>query len=153
MHDGRLREGKRFAHEAGEALTKGVVAPFHMIGLPAVLAHGRMLIRGQDRSVGFPKVMKTVGRTIGNRNSVPKALAGLATAVANRIRDDLPGATAERQPKPGLIDFADDKGPQFIEFPHIRRFGRKQSRCEGRLLIGFFLATRSRCCGIPQRYD
>jgi hypothetical protein len=54
----------------------------------------------------------------------------------------LAGATTQGKPEPGLIDFADDKGPQLVEFEHISRFGRNQGRFEGRFLIGFFLSKR-----------
>jgi hypothetical protein len=142
MHDRRFGEGQRFPHEASEPLSQGVVEPLDMIGLSTAFPGPRMLIGRQDRGISFPEVMKTMGGTVGGGDRIPKALAGLETAVTDGKGDHLPRAATERQPEPGLIQLTDDKRPEFIEFQHISRFGRNQGRFQGWFLIDFFLSRR-----------
>jgi hypothetical protein len=107
-HDG-LGKGEGFAHEPPKTLAQGVVAALDKGSLAALLADPCMLVGRKRRGIGLPKIMETMGQTVGLRNSVPQLATGRHRAVADGVGDDLPGASAQGEPEPGLIELAEDE--------------------------------------------
>jgi hypothetical protein len=66
-----------------------------------LFAHRRVLLLGDDRSVDFQKVRKTMALAILRRNGLPHPLARLFAPIPNGIGDHLTRPAAQGNPNPG----------------------------------------------------
>lgn len=109
MHQLRFREGQRFSNEARQPLAQGIIPAFDVRGLPRIFATRRMLLSRDDLLVSFPEIAVAVSAAIGHGNPLPKLAAGVRAAVTNKVSDDLPCRTAQRNPNPAFIGFFQNK--------------------------------------------
>src|SRR3954462_10375039 len=107
----RIGLGKRetLSHEASEPLPQGVVPPRDMCSQAALFAYCRMLLRGDNRRVSFPKVTVAMRRAILGRDLLPEFATGRPAPVADRIGHDLTGGATQGNPDPPLIGAFQDK--------------------------------------------
>ena len=73
-----------------------------MVGFAAPLA-AVVLGRGHDLRIGGPKVAVAQTGFVAGGNALPQHPTRRFTPTANGISDDLPGASAQRQPQPTLV--------------------------------------------------
>ena len=114
-----------------------------MGGFSRLFSHGGMLLLGDYRCVGCPKICEAMSLAISLWNGFPQALTRFFAPIPNRVSDHLPRLTAEGNPNPGVVGFFEDKRPQFVQFQR-RRSGviwvrGEQGGTQRRKLSYFFL--------------
>ena len=75
MHQLRLRERKRLANEARQALAQRVVKSFHMCGFSRFFSDCLMLLVGDDRLIGRPEICIAGSLLVDLWNGAPELLA------------------------------------------------------------------------------
>ena len=78
----------------------------------------------KNRPVRFPKVTEALFFAILRWNFRPQPSASLSRSVPDYEGDDLPGSTAERDPKPAFVRPLADVSPAFVKFEDIALLGR-----------------------------
>jgi hypothetical protein len=128
-------------------LTQRIVKTLDMCSLSALFAARLMLLIGNNRLIGTPKITLTGSLTICLRKPFPQFAAAGFAAISDHERDNLAGLPAERKPNPALLSFLPHKRPDFIQFERdttrIVRNGWNKCLCEGLQALGFFLASQS----------
>ncbi len=102
MHFIGFGKGEGAAHKASHALAQGIVPTLDMVRLAALLA-AVMLLCWHDLSIGRPEVAVAKAMLVSRSNATPQHAAGGFTTAAHGISYDLPGASAQSQPKPPLV--------------------------------------------------
>ena len=145
-----LRERERFAHHAPDPLAQGVVPSLHVRGLTGLLAHALVASVGKDVGVGLPTVTEGAAATVALGYSAPKRPAGRLAPVAVDEGHDLPGAAAQRRPRPHLIGPFPYVAAHLVKLKHVIRPCGKETARHFRQSAEFFLTTRSRWRATPQ---
>ena len=138
VHLAALTERERLAHEPRQALPQHVVPALQVVGLPALLAAGAVLLLGNHFAVGVPEVGVAQQAPEGGRDTLPQPPAGPLAPVAHGERDDLPGPPTQREPDLPLVGTVRDERPQFVKFQHVAFSRRAQCPAQGRQRPGFF---------------
>lgn len=109
MHVKGLRKRQCFPHKPTQVLTQGIVPAFDMIGLTTGLAHRTVLFLINNRCIGLPEIGITGPYLKAFRDAIPKATTSDLTSITHGVSDDLTGVTAQHDPHPDLIRFAENK--------------------------------------------
>ena len=138
MHVNGLGKGECFANETAEALAKRVVETLHVIR-GAFGISGPMLSGRQDVVIAFEVIRVKPTLAVRERDARPQAAGGGVIARAQRVGDDLAGASAQGQPKPDhATPPVAHEAPQFIQLQNFQGLGRSQRGLQGRQILGFF---------------
>src|SRR5688572_4274769 len=111
--------GKRsgLSHQAGKALSQGIVEAFKVIGLPSVFRDGLMSSRRYHALVGFVSICMERGLfTVYQRALSPQLFGTGATPITYVKRDDLAGVDVHGDPNPLLVGLLLHKAPHLIGF-------------------------------------
>jgi hypothetical protein len=107
------REG--FAHQAGKALSQGIVETFNGMGFPGFLGDGFVSNRWNDALRGVILIRMERGLfTVHSRELGPQRFDAVATAIADVKRHDLAGVGVHGEPKLLRVGFLPHKAPQLI---------------------------------------
>lgn len=138
MHLNGFGKGERFAHEAAEALAERVVETLQVIrgafGISGLMLSGR-----QDVVIALQVIGAKPTLAISKRDALPQETGGGVIARAQRVGDDLAGASAQGQPQPDHPASAmANEAPQFIEFQYVLGLGGSQGSLQRRQILDFF---------------
>lgn len=100
-------KGKSFAHKTAQTLAERVVPAFNMCRFARFFTNGVMVWCQvpKDLVVGLPKITKGGTVPVCTRDPRPQAPAIFFAASANKVGDDLTGATTQSYPDPAFVFF------------------------------------------------
>lgn len=90
-------------------MPQGVVPSLDMRCQATLFAGRRGLLRGDDHSVGFPKVAVAMSTAVIARYVLPEFPTGRRAPVADDVSDDLPGGTTQGDSYPALVGSLGDE--------------------------------------------
>lgn len=135
---------QRFADIASDSLTKCLVPPLLMGGLPSLFANAPMGFFWEDCLIGLPKVTITGALTKCGRDAMPQPSAGAFTMIANHKGQNVTSPSQQDRPEPTFVDPFSDKAPRFIDFQDVIRLGNWKRLFQRRQRLDFFLIQAAR---------
>lgn len=104
----RFGKRQRSADKTSQSLSQGIVPSFNMCCFARLFSHRLMFLAQQAKYllIRFPKVTEGGAVSIRRWYPRPQTPAAFFAAVANEIRNNLAGATAQGYPDPSFVFFA-----------------------------------------------
>ena len=98
-----LGKSQSLAHKAGQTLSQGVVPALDVGGFSCFLANGAVRCGIKGQLIRFPEVAAGATGALALGDALAQSAPTVGATVADKVGDDLSGATTEGNPEPALI--------------------------------------------------